>query len=211
MQACSARDRFERRFSGATPGSAAPPFGAPVYRYPLRFSFLPGRPAFVLADGRASRLYFRVVEGCIIRNIPKAETMSSTASLGGALQLATSYPAIVGAVLVNLREQQGLTQADLARRMALAPSTWSRIENGASAFSIVQLAQVAHLLDVRPWEIVRHADDAGDAVRHRQVRVEPERIAEKDALGLGLAVLGGAALGALIAGIAAPGVRRRYG
>lgn len=112
---------------------------------------------------------------------------------------ATSYPALVGAVLVELREHRGLTQADLATQMGLAASTWSRIENGSSALSIDQLALVAKALGVRPGEILQHADRVQDVASERKVRVEPERISSADAVTLGLAVLGGAALGTLIA------------
>lgn len=44
------------------------------------------------------------------------------------IQLVTSYPAIVGTVLVNIRESRGMTQAALAAKIGLASSTWSRIE-----------------------------------------------------------------------------------
>src|SRR4051812_42971981 len=106
---------------------------------------------------------------------------------GGALQLATSYPAIVGAVLLNLREGRGVKQADLAAEMGLGASTWSRIENGAQAMSIDQLAQVAKVLSIRPGEILCCADAAQDAAHERKVRVEPTRISNDDAFGLGLA------------------------
>lgn len=112
---------------------------------------------------------------------------------------ATSYPALVGGVLVELRERRGMTQADLAARMELAPSTWLRIENGSSALSIDQLALVAQVLGVRPGEIIEHADRAQDLASERKVRVEPERISSADAVTLGLAVLSGATIGGLIA------------
>jgi transcriptional regulator with XRE-family HTH domain len=134
---------------------------------------------------------------------------NSFAHSGGALQLATSYPAIVGAVLLNLREGQGVKQADFAAQMGVAPSTWSRIENGGQAMSIDQLAQVAQALSIRPGEIIRRADAAQDAAHERKVRVEPARISHDDALGLGLAMIGAAALGAFIGGVAAQEGRSR--
>jgi len=121
----------------------------------------------------------------------------------GPLTLATSYPALVGAVLVNLREERRLKQVDLASQVGLAACTWSRIENGASALSIDQLAQVAQALSVRPGEILRHADHASDAACERKVRVQPARISNDDAFGLGLAVIGAAALAAFIGGVTA--------
>ncbi len=101
----------------------------------------------------------------------------------GALAPATSYPAIVGAVLVGLRERKKITQAELAARMGLAASTWSRIENGSSALSIDQLARVAQELEVRPGEIMEKADRAQDVAAERKVRLVPERISPAEAVG----------------------------
>jgi transcriptional regulator with XRE-family HTH domain len=126
------------------------------------------------------------------------------------LTLATSYPALVGAVLVNLREDRRLKQAELAEQVGIAGSTWSRIENGTSGLSIDQLAQVAHALSVRPGEILRHADDAQDAACERKVRVEPARISDDTAFGLGLAVIGTAALVTFIGGALGHDVHPRH-
>lgn len=126
----------------------------------------------------------------------------------GPLTLTTSYPALVGAVLGNLREERRLKQVDLAAQVGLAGSTWSRIENGSSALTIDQLAQVAEALSIRPGEILRHADAAQDAACERKVRVQPARISNDDAFGLGLAVIGAAALAAFI-GVAAQDERPR--
>src|SRR5689334_4806061 len=112
-------------------------------------------------------------------------------SHGGAVVPATSYPAILGAVLVRLREERGLTQAVLAVRMGLAPSTWSRIEGGFSALSIDQLARVAEILGVRVGDIAQRADVAQDAVRKRQVHVVPARLSHDEAVNLGLVLMGG--------------------
>lgn len=59
------------------------------------------------------------------------------------IRLATSYPAIVGAVLANERIKANLTQAEAAKRIRLAASTLSRIEAGQSALTVEQLAQLA--------------------------------------------------------------------
>jgi transcriptional regulator with XRE-family HTH domain len=110
--------------------------------------------------------------------------------------------------LGNLREERRLKQVDLAAQVGLAGSTWSRIENGSSALTIDQLAQVAEALSIRPGEILRHADAAQDAACERKVRVQPARISNDDAFGLGLAVIGAAALAAFI-GVAAQDERPR--
>jgi transcriptional regulator with XRE-family HTH domain len=46
---------------------------------------------------------------------------------------ATTYPAIVGGVLAQLRSQQGLLQEELAQALGITQATLSRIENGQSS------------------------------------------------------------------------------
>ena len=64
------------------------------------------------------------------------------------IQLITSYATIVGAVIVHRRQVLGMTQAGLAERVGLAPSTWSRVETGTSALSVPQLARAAEVLSL---------------------------------------------------------------
>jgi transcriptional regulator with XRE-family HTH domain len=112
------------------------------------------------------------------------------------LVLATSYPAIVGAVLVELRSRAALTQAVVARRLGLVASTWSRIENGSSALIVDQLALAAEVLGIQPGEILKRADSAHVAIAKRGVRVELERLGP--GVEQGLAVLDSAMLGAMV-------------
>ena len=115
------------------------------------------------------------------------------------IQAETTYPAIVGQILVELRKERRLEQSDLAGRIGLTQSTWSRIECGESAFSMDQLAKAATRLETTPSEILRRADEAASALREKGVIVSNER--KKTAAKVGLALVVGAALGLLIAGV----------
>ncbi len=95
---------------------------------------------------------------------------------------ATSYPAIVGAVLVVVRKDRGLTQRDLAEQLGVSPSLWSRIEHGGSALSVEQLGRAAAALGVRPSDVASRADLAAEQLGRRGVHVEPARI---EAVGTG--------------------------
>jgi transcriptional regulator with XRE-family HTH domain len=73
------------------------------------------------------------------------------------------YGASVGEVLVALRKARGLTQSGIAGAVGVAASTWCRIEQGRSAFTVEQLERAAGALAVAPAELLRQAD-----ARHRR-------------------------------------------
>ena len=113
------------------------------------------------------------------------------------LKHAAPYPSIVGAVLAQLREQRGMQQLELAGKLGLSPSTWSRIERGALALTLEQLAAAADALKTSPGEILTRADKAATRIRQQGVTVRRER--GTDALSEGEVLLGTAALIVLIA------------
>ena len=115
------------------------------------------------------------------------------------LKPATTYPAVVGRVLVEDRQKMSLEQTDIATRVGVSQSTWSRIERGESALTIDQLAKAASALDTSPNEILRRADHAADSLKNRGVMVSEGR--STDITETGLALIGAAALGMLIASI----------
>lgn len=111
----------------------------------------------------------------------------------------TTYPSVIGGVLVKLREKIGLKQGDLAIAVGVTQATWSRIENGSSALTIEQLGLAAERLGKQPSEIVRLADEASKQLKIQGVRVDPHR--ETGGIDSGIALIGAAALRALIAAI----------
>lgn len=119
------------------------------------------------------------------------------------LKPGTSYPAVVGSVLVKLRGEQGVRQGELAQAVGVTQATWSRIENGSSALTIEQLGMAAVRLGRAPSEILRLADQAVMELRQRGVDVKATRGAAT--LDSGTAWIGAAALGALIAALVIKG------
>lgn len=115
------------------------------------------------------------------------------------LKPGTSYPAVVGGVLVKLRNQQGVRQGDLAQAVGVTQATWSRIENGSSALTIEQMGLAAARLGMLPAQVLELADRAVGQLQQRGVRVEPTRSAAN--IDSGTALIGAAALGALIAAV----------
>ena len=105
----------------------------------------------------------------------------------------TTYQAIVGEVIVLRRKDMGLNQADLAQRIGISQSAWSRVEKGLSNLTVEQLTKVASVLGVAPNQIIAEADQAKVALQHDGVQVAGTK---SDATGWLL--LGAAAIGLVI-------------
>lgn len=84
----------------------------------------------------------------------------------------TTSGAILGSVLVTLRTQKGVKQADLAAAVGIGPSTWSRIEKGESSLSIDQLRKAAKALSITPGEILELIEKAEEQVTDHGIRIE---------------------------------------
>ncbi len=111
---------------------------------------------------------------------------------------ATYYPAVVGTVLSGLRKGVGLNQTELAQRVGVSQSGWSKIERGATPINIEQLVNAADELGVSPSEILSQADRLAGCARERGVRVDNQRLTKKEMLAAGVFVFSVAALGTLI-------------
>lgn len=121
------------------------------------------------------------------------------------VEIVTTSGAILGQILVKLRNEAGLKQNELAEAVGLSPSTWSRIEKGDSGLSIDQLRAAARALGVSSGQILEMLETAEKEVSGRGVDVKPtwEAGSVKNIL-IGAVVgpvlpLVGAALGSLLA------------
>jgi len=112
---------------------------------------------------------------------------------------ATTYPAIVGRILVNLRKNNGIGQDELAEAIGITQSTLSRVERGESALTVDQLARAAKRLGDKASNILEMADDAVEELNSQGINVQYERA--RSGVDTGLVLIGAAALGALIAAI----------
>lgn len=89
-----------------------------------------------------------------------------------AVKPATTYPLVLGTVLAKLRERRQLTQGALARGVDVNQSTWSKIENGASALTMDQLARVANTLRTRPEQIIGIVTESVSNIEKNGIKVE---------------------------------------
>lgn len=121
------------------------------------------------------------------------------------MQAETTYLAVLGRVLAQKRKRLGREwdQADAARRAGISRSTWSRLENGESAPDAIQLARIAKMFDTTAPEFLAEVERVCDGLRKRGVKVHMEKQKKTSvAGGIGLALLGTAALAGIAAALA---------
>jgi DNA-binding Xre family transcriptional regulator len=109
----------------------------------------------------------------------------------------TTYPAIVGKVLTDLRTQRGIQQKNLAQAVGVTQANWSRIENGQTNITLVHLRSAANALAIPPAQILAIADQT-----EIEAFVQGVSIVEtggSSELHPGFVLLAGAALGIFVA------------
>jgi transcriptional regulator with XRE-family HTH domain len=93
----------------------------------------------------------------------------------GSLKPAATYPSLVGSVLTQIRNQQGMHQGELAAAVGVTQATWSRIENGHTSITVEHLRLAAHKLGSLPGEILSLADQTETLMQFSGVEVVPTR------------------------------------
>lgn len=116
------------------------------------------------------------------------------------MQSETSYPAIIGRILEHLRKNADYDQGELAERLGLTQSAWSRIERGQSGLSMEHLIKVSDILNTKPHIIIADADYAAEQLKNDGVTVHPNVLANSDKI---IAALSLAALGMMVLAIIA--------
>ena len=123
----------------------------------------------------------------------------------------TTYQTVLGRLIAQKRKENGIDQEELAHRVGVSRSTWSRIEAGSSALSMDQLAKAASALGISLGELMLEVDDVVRKLRKQNVEVHDSRDQAKSAslgatgaaggpsLAGPVAFLGGAVLGGIIA------------
>jgi len=119
---------------------------------------------------------------------------------------ATTYYAVMGKILVELRQKMDLKQVDMAKKMELGQSTWSKIEQGTSTLSMDQLVRAAEILETEPAKIVEHVDEVVKEIENEGIKVEKKT--KSVSLLAGLVLIGGVALTGLVVAALAKAVKK---
>ena len=124
------------------------------------------------------------------------------------MQAETTYSAILGQILKELRKNNGMDQSDIAEKMGMNRSSWSRIESGNTMMTIQQLQKASDILSdtlkIEANEILLKADTVAKAMKDKGYTVHydsPKEIQEKSSGTQGLALIGAAALGLFVGSV----------
>lgn len=117
----------------------------------------------------------------------------------------TSYSAVLGVVIANLRRAQGMEQGEMARQMGLSQPSYSRLESGKSTFSVDQMCRAANVLNIALDQLVMKLSHNIEELERNGIEVrQPARGSNAQANkqnGEVGQLLTGAALGALLFGL----------
>lgn len=102
---------------------------------------------------------------------------------------ALAYPAVVGQILASIREHRGEKQGDIAARVGLSQSAYSRLEKGDSVMNLAQLHKVCAELGEKPSVVLERADTIEKQLKAKGVQVLPEKPDNTGAALIGLGVL----------------------
>ncbi len=87
---------------------------------------------------------------------------------------AASFGQVLGEVVVWTRKQKGLSQGDVAKKLAVSQSSLSRLERGQTAFNVPQLRRTAATLNVAASKLLADAERAASALGERGIAVLDE-------------------------------------
>lgn len=91
------------------------------------------------------------------------------------IQHITTYNGIVGAVLRGRREQMGLEQAQIAQRLGLTQSSYSRIESGKTSLTLVQLSDMAPHFGLNPHSFIAQVERIKSDMERQGIVVSPDK------------------------------------
>ena len=114
------------------------------------------------------------------------------------MQAETTYSAILGQILKELRKKKGKDQSYIAEKMGMNRSSWSRIESGNTMMTIQQLQKASDIFKTEANAILLKADTIASAMKKEGYKVHydsPKEVQEKSSGTQGLALIGAAALG----------------
>ncbi len=120
----------------------------------------------------------------------------------------TTFSAVLGVILAQLRRDLEIEQAEMAARMGLSQASYSRLEGGKSAFTVDQMYQASAALGMTPEQIHRQMASTLDQLKSNGMKVLPQirgnsTFARSSATGAGKMgqFVAGAALGAILIGL----------
>ncbi|KFX76725.1 helix-turn-helix domain-containing protein [Ralstonia solanacearum] len=100
-----------------------------------------------------------------------------------------TYPALVGKLLAQRREEIGRKQGEVAVAVGMSQSAYSRLESGESVLNLSQLRNVCAELGTAPAQVLRNAEQCELQLRKQGVDVIAEKTINPAAIAIGLGLL----------------------
>ncbi|NMM21659.1 MAG: helix-turn-helix transcriptional regulator [Rhodoferax sp.] len=121
----------------------------------------------------------------------------------------TTDNAIIGVVIIQLREmyKPPMRQQDLAEKMGLTPSAWSRVEKGDTELSAPQVRMLSRIFESTTDRIFEMAEQIREELQGKGVVIQPQSVVKQ----LGKANTTNVLSGATMAGLAASGIIPIFG
>lgn len=117
------------------------------------------------------------------------------------MQMETTFQAVLGQVIAQLREEHRRDQAWLADHVGITRSAWSKVENGKTGIPAAVLIKVGEALKIPASEILARAEGVAKRLEKEGVKVYRDAASAKKSGGAGLgvvALLGAAVLGGVV-------------
>lgn len=107
----------------------------------------------------------------------------------------TTYQAVLGRVIEDLRKSKtALKQNEIAQKIGITQSTWSRVTSGDTSITVELLDRIAKEFGVQGSEILKSTEKAIKQLESQGVLVSYKQ----EQLSSNTILLAGAALGALV-------------
>jgi transcriptional regulator with XRE-family HTH domain len=102
-----------------------------------------------------------------------------------------TYSALLGRVLQHYREARGLSQAQVAQQLGMMQPSYSRIEQGGTAITVLQLRRIATAVGVDVATILNHVENWVGTLTQQKIVVVESQDVPKEAVVAGLALVAG--------------------
>jgi transcriptional regulator with XRE-family HTH domain len=100
-----------------------------------------------------------------------------------------TYGAVAGQVVLQHRKTRNVDQSQLAAALGITQSSYSKIEQGQTTMTIVQLRIISEQLGLKPHVLIRQIDDLALKLRSQAVTITDEKAISPAAVLIGLGIL----------------------
>lgn len=112
----------------------------------------------------------------------------------------TSHNTIIGLLLSNKRQELGLSQIDVSKKLGVTSAGWGKIEKGISTISIDNFFSACNALDISPAELIKNAEDTALELKADGWDISKKKV-ENDGLLWGTTVSSALVKGSLLGAI----------